>query len=67
VYPYPYIAVDTTGGPVTQASSYTPKVSTAEEHLNIRWLGSFRSGYETVSGWVNGQWVTRPANSHRRH
>ena len=61
VYPYPDIAVDTTGGPATEASSYTPQVSAAEKDLNVRWLGSFRSGYETVSGWVNGQWVTRPA------
>jgi feruloyl esterase len=61
VYAYPYIAVDTTGGSPTEASSYTPQVSTAEQSLNVQWLGSFRSGYETVSGWVNGQWVTRPA------
>ena len=61
VYAYPDIAVDTTGGSIYSASSYTPEVSKAEENLNIQWLGSFRSGYETVSGWVNGQWVTRPA------
>jgi len=61
IYAYPNIAVDTTGGSITSASSYTPEVSKAEESLNIQWLGSFRSGYETVSGWVNGQWVTRPA------
>ncbi|MBR7832571.1 tannase/feruloyl esterase family alpha/beta hydrolase [Actinospica durhamensis] len=62
VYAYPYIAVDTTGGSATDASSYTPQVSKAEQNLNVQWLGSFRSGYETVSGWVNGQWVTRPAD-----
>ena len=62
VYAYPDIAVDTTGGSIYSAASYTPEVSKAEENLNIQWLGSFRSGYETVSGWVNGQWVTRPAN-----
>jgi len=61
IYAYPNIAVDTTGGSILEASSYTPEVSKAEENLNIQWLGSFRSGYETVSGWVNGQWVTRPA------
>jgi hypothetical protein len=61
-YPYPYIAVDTTGGSPTSASSYTPQVSTAELDSNVHWLGSFRSGYETVSSWVNGQWITRPAN-----
>ena len=61
IYAYPNIAVDTTGGSITSASSYTPEVSKAEESLNIQWLGGFRSGYETVSGWVNGQWVTRPA------
>ena len=64
IYAYPNIAVDTTGGPVTQASSYTAKVSTAEKNLQVSWLGSFRPGYETVSGWVNGQWVTRPAAKH---
>ena len=61
VYAYPYIAVDTTGGSPTEASSYTPQVSKAEQNLNVQWLGSFRSGYETVSGWVNGQWVTHSA------
>ncbi|MEY9836513.1 tannase/feruloyl esterase family alpha/beta hydrolase [Streptacidiphilus sp. EB103A] len=64
IYAYPNIAVDTTGGPVTEASSYTPKVSTAEQNLRVSWLGSFRPGYETVSGWVNGEWVTRPAGEH---
>lgn len=63
VYAYPQIAVDTTGGSVTEAGSYTPQVSTAEKNLNVTWLGSFRSGYETVSGWVNGQWVTHPGKS----
>jgi feruloyl esterase len=29
----------------------------------VDYLGSFRSGYETDSGWVNGQWVTRPGKS----
>jgi hypothetical protein len=61
VYAYPDIAVDTTGGSIYAAASYTPEVSKAEADLNIQWLGSFRSGYETVSGWVNGQWVTRLA------
>ena len=61
VYAYPDIAVDTTGGSIYAAASYTPEVSKAEQNLNIQWLGSFRSGYETVSGWVDGQWVTRPA------
>lgn len=65
VYAYPYIAADTTGGPLTKASSYTPVVSHAEQNLRVSWLGSFRSGYETVSDWVHGQWVTRPA--HLRH
>jgi hypothetical protein len=62
VYPYPYIAVDTTGGSPTEAASYTPQLSKAAQSLNIHWLGSFRSGYETVSGWINGRWVTRPAH-----
>ncbi|MBR7827339.1 tannase/feruloyl esterase family alpha/beta hydrolase [Actinospica sp. MGRD01-02] len=62
IYSYPDIAVDTTGGPATSAASYTPQVSRAEQNLNISWLGSFGSGYEQVSGWVDGQWVTRPAN-----
>jgi feruloyl esterase len=61
VYPYPMIAVDTTGGPTDQASSYTARPGTSLAPLT--WLGSFRSGYETVSGWVDGQWVTRPGKS----
>ena len=63
VYAYPDIAVDTTGGPLTEASSYTPQPSVAAQQLHVSWLGSFRSGYETVSGWVDGQWVTRSARS----
>lgn len=55
--------MDASGGPPTEASSYTPQVSAAEKNLSVQWLGSFRSGYEAVSGWVNGQWVTRPARS----
>lgn len=61
VYPYPAIAVDTTGGPTGEASSYTAEPGTQLGALN--WLGSFRSGYETVSGWVNGQWITRPGKN----
>lgn len=61
IYAYPDIAVDTTGGNPDSASSYTPQVSKAEQNLSVNWLGGFRSGYETQSGWVNGQWVTTPA------
>jgi feruloyl esterase len=61
VYPYPLMAVDTTGGPINQASSYTPRPTSPLGRLN--WLGSFRSGYETVSGWVDGRWVTRPGKN----
>jgi feruloyl esterase len=61
VFPYPMMAVDTTGGPVDQASSYTAQPGT--DLPPVRWLGSFRSGYETVSGWVNGQWITRPGKN----
>lgn len=61
VFPYPLMAVDTTGGPVNQAASFTAQPSTPLAPLH--WLGSFRSGYETVSGWVDGQWVTRPGKS----
>ncbi|MFF5302110.1 tannase/feruloyl esterase family alpha/beta hydrolase [Streptomyces sp. NPDC013161] len=57
VYPFPYYAKNTTGGPSTDASSYTPVKSTAEANLKLDWLGSFRSGYETVGNWVGGKWV----------
>jgi Tannase and feruloyl esterase len=63
VYPYPQIAVDTTGGPVNQAASYTPRVSTAQETLHVSWLGSFNSGYEKVCGWQEGRWVCRYGKS----
>ncbi|MFC7264660.1 tannase/feruloyl esterase family alpha/beta hydrolase [Streptomyces lutosisoli] len=63
VYPYPYVAVDTTSGSADQAGTYTPRLSAAEQNLKVNYLGSFRSGYETVSGWVNGQWVTRPGKN----
>lgn len=57
VYPFPYVAENTTGGPGDEAGSYTPVTSTAEAGLTLNWLGSFRSGYETVGNWVNGKWV----------
>lgn len=57
VYPFPYVAKNTTGGPADEAGSYTPVRSTAEADLTLNWLGSFRSGYETVGNWVNGKWV----------
>ncbi|MFT4083464.1 MAG: tannase/feruloyl esterase family alpha/beta hydrolase [Nocardioides sp.] len=63
VYPFPYVAVNTTGGSDDDASSYTAQLSTAERHLRVDYLGSFRSGYETVSGWVNGRWTTRPGKA----
>lgn len=56
-YPFPYVAKNTTGGPADEAGSYTPVLSAAEEHLSLDWLGSFRSGYETVGNWVHGRWV----------
>ncbi|MFF3610360.1 tannase/feruloyl esterase family alpha/beta hydrolase [Streptomyces sp. NPDC002580] len=57
VYPFPYVARNTTGGPDEDASSYTPVRSTAEAGLELNWLGAFRSGYETVGNWVKGRWV----------
>ncbi|MDX6351861.1 MAG: hypothetical protein QOF84_6651, partial [Streptomyces sp.] len=57
VYPFPYVAKNTTGGPADEADSYTAVKSTAEANLTLNWLGSFRSGYETVGNWVNGRWV----------
>jgi feruloyl esterase len=57
VYPFPYVATNTTGGPADDASSYTPVRSGAEADLKLNWLGSFRSGYETVGNWVKGRWV----------
>jgi feruloyl esterase len=57
VYPFPYVARNTTGGPANDGGSYTPVRSTAEAGLMLNWLGSFRSGYETVGNWVHGKWV----------
>jgi len=37
VYQYPLIAVDTTGGPVTQASSYTPQQPPVSFDANVKW------------------------------
>ncbi|MEU6196653.1 tannase/feruloyl esterase family alpha/beta hydrolase [Streptomyces sp. NPDC047061] len=63
VYAFPYIAVDTTGGSADDPAGYTARLSTAEKNLKVDYLGSFRSGYETVSSWVDGKWVTRPGKS----
>ncbi|WP_371670823.1 tannase/feruloyl esterase family alpha/beta hydrolase [Streptomyces sp. NBC_00289] len=57
VYPFPYVAENTTGCPAGDPGSYTPVRSTAEANLTLDRLGSFRSGYETVGNWVHGTWV----------
>ncbi|KAA9157807.1 tannase/feruloyl esterase family alpha/beta hydrolase [Amycolatopsis acidicola] len=57
VYPFPYVAEKT-------ATGYAPRLSTAQQDLRIDWVGDFRSGYETVSGWTSdGRWVTRPGKN----
>ncbi|HEU0241612.1 MAG TPA: tannase/feruloyl esterase family alpha/beta hydrolase [Micromonosporaceae bacterium] len=63
VFEYPKIAVDTTGGPINDASSYTAQDPPKPFNGNLHWLGSFRNGYEKVCGWVNGKWVCRMAKS----
>ncbi|BBH67893.1 feruloyl esterase [Actinoplanes sp. OR16] len=61
-YPWPLMAVNTTGGPADQASSYTaqPRKSAGQ---TVSWLGSFRSGYEKTCEWINGRWVCRNAKA----
>jgi Tannase and feruloyl esterase len=63
VYQYPLIAVDTTGGPVTEASSYTPQQPPVSFNANVKWAGTFSPGYEQVCGWANGAWVCRPGKA----
>jgi len=63
VYQYPLIAVDTTGGPVTEASSYTPHQPPAYFDANVKWAGSFSPGYEQVCGWADGTWTCRPGKA----
>ena len=41
VYQDPLIAVDTTGGPVTEASSYTPQPPPVSFDANVKWAGTF--------------------------
>lgn len=48
VYPFPHVAQHTGDG-------YTPVLSRAESTLTLNWLGSFRSGYETVGDRVHGK------------
>ncbi|WP_239091536.1 tannase/feruloyl esterase family alpha/beta hydrolase [Streptomyces sp. SID14478] len=55
-YPFPVYARSTADG-------YTPVRSAAEADLKLNWLGSFRSGYETVGAWVGGKWVVRKGRS----
>ncbi|WP_344595804.1 tannase/feruloyl esterase family alpha/beta hydrolase [Actinomadura vinacea] len=55
-FPYPLMAVNTTGGPVDKASSYTAQPRRSADQ-RISWLGSFRSGYQKTCGWVDGKWV----------
>ncbi|MFJ9119373.1 tannase/feruloyl esterase family alpha/beta hydrolase [Streptomyces sp. NPDC102394] len=63
VYPFPYVAENTTGGSADSPSSYTPVRSTAEAGLTLNWLGSFRSGYEKAGHWVHGRWVVTPGTA----
>jgi hypothetical protein len=63
VYQYPLIAVDTTGGPITEASSYTPHQPPAYFDANVKWAGSFSPGYEQVCGWSDGAWACRPGKA----
>jgi hypothetical protein len=63
VYQYPLIAVDTTGGPVTEASSYTPHQPPVPFNANVKWAGTFATGYEQVCGWADGAWVCRPGQA----
>ncbi|GAA0514829.1 feruloyl esterase [Paractinoplanes deccanensis] len=58
VYPWPLMAVNTTGGPVGQASSYTAQRRKSASQT-VSWLGDFRPGYEKTCGWINGRWVCR--------
>jgi len=48
---------------VPRQASWTRARSTGQALGALNRLGSFRSGYETVSGWVNGQWITRPGKN----
>jgi feruloyl esterase len=59
VYQYPLIAVNTTGGPVADASSYTPQQPQVSFDANVKWAGTFSTGYEQVCDWQNGAWVCR--------
>ncbi len=63
VYRYPLIAVDTTGGPVTTAASYTAQRPPAAFDANVRWAGTFSPGYERVCGWAGGGWACRPGKA----
>jgi hypothetical protein len=63
VYQYPLIAADTTGGPVTVASSYTPQQPPVHFNANVKWAGTFSPGYEQVCGWAHGSWVCRPGKA----
>ena len=63
VFQYPLIAVDTTGGPVTKASSFTPKPPPVNFNANVRWAGSFSTGYEQVCSWTDGEWACRPGKA----
>ena len=61
----PLIAADTTGGPVTQASSYTPQQPPVSFDANMKWAGTFSPGYERVCRWAGEvglpPWQSRPA------
>ena len=60
---YPDIAVNTTGGPNDQASSYTRKPPPERFDARVRWLGEFKVGGEREGLWQGRSWVWRPVRS----
>jgi feruloyl esterase len=61
VYPYPTVARYDGSGSVDDAANFAPTPPPTRYQDNIRWLGSFRSGYEQTCGWHNGRWTCTPA------
>jgi hypothetical protein len=61
IFPYPLVAQYDGTGSTDDAANFRPAPPPVKHDDAIRWLGSFRSGYERDCGWRNGRWICRPA------
>lgn len=61
VFPYPAVARHSGSGSTDDAANFVSSPPPTRYRDDIRWLGSFRSGYEQTCGWHDGRWTCTTA------